>query len=68
MRETVIQISGMSCGHCVAAVRNALQSLSGVQVDQVAVGQATVRYDAEKVTPVRLANAIREQGYEPTNL
>lgn len=34
--------SGMSCAHCVRAVREALESVEGLRVHDVAVGRATV--------------------------
>ena len=37
MTRTTLEIDGMTCGHCVAAVRKALQSLDGVEVEQVAI-------------------------------
>ena len=44
--ETVkIAISGMSCGHCVAAVTKALNALPGVTVQGVAVGSASVQLE-----------------------
>ncbi len=54
----------MSCGHCVAAVRDALKGLSGVAVEQVAVGSATVSYDPGAVTPVQIAGVISDAGYD----
>ena len=33
--ETTIQINGMSCGHCVSAVRKALTAVPGVTVGDV---------------------------------
>ena len=45
MQRISIPIAGMSCGGCVATVRKALTQLAGVQVDEVAVGTATVSFD-----------------------
>ena len=55
-------ISGMSCGHCVAAVKSALDAAPGVVVKDVAVGSATVALDAATDPDVAL-EAIREAGY-----
>ena len=46
MKEIQIDISGMSCGHCVARVTKALSSVPGVRVDDVQVGSARVAYAA----------------------
>ena len=65
MERATIAIEGMSCGHCVKAVTSALEQL-GVAIEQVSIGSAAVSYDPA-VTPVdRIAQAIRDAGYEPT--
>lgn len=63
MEQVKIAIEGMSCGHCVAAVKGALGRLDGVQVKDVAIGSATVAYDASAVTPERIAEAVEDEGY-----
>ena len=63
MEQTTIAIQGMSCGHCVAAVKGALGQLDGVQVEEVKVGSATVAYDPAAVTPERIAQAVSAEGY-----
>lgn len=64
MERTTLQISGMSCGHCVGAVRQALARLDGVQVEQVAVGSAAVAYDPARITPAQIAAAVEDAGYD----
>ena len=59
-----LQIEGMSCAHCVKAVREALEETDGVEVLGVEIGTARVRYDAEQVTPQDLEEAIEEAGFE----
>jgi len=63
MEETTIAIEGMSCGHCVAAVRNALQAVDGVEVREVQVGSARVAYDPATVKADRITQAIEDEGY-----
>lgn len=63
MQSTTIGISGMSCGHCVAAVKGALGRLDGVEVREVKIGSATVDFDPRTVTPERIARAIEDEGY-----
>lgn len=63
MEQTTIAIQGMSCGHCVAAVKGALGQLDGVEVQEVKVGSATVAYDPAAVTPERITKAITDEGY-----
>jgi copper ion binding protein len=65
MDRMTMQIDGMSCAHCVKAVRDALSELPGVQVERVDVGSATVAYDDARVTKSAVLDAVRDAGYEP---
>jgi copper chaperone CopZ len=49
----------------VRAVEAALGTVAGVQVEQVSVGEATVAYDATRVRPGEIEQAVRDAGYEP---
>ena len=64
MERVTMSIDGMSCGHCVMAVRKALQSVEGVQVEEVKVGAATVAFDPGATSAERLTRAIEDEGYE----
>ena len=64
MERITMTIDGMSCGHCVMAVRRALQGIDGVEVQEVKVGTATVAFDPGAVSTDRLTQAIAEEGYE----
>lgn len=59
-----LQVSGMSCGHCVQAVRNALASIPGATVESVEVGSAIVNVDESRVTVGALIDAIQDAGYD----
>ena len=63
MERTTIEIGGMSCGHCVAAVRRALAGVEGAEVEEVRVGSASVAYDPRVVTAERLVRAVEDEGY-----
>ncbi|HEX8393020.1 MAG TPA: cation transporter [Longimicrobium sp.] len=63
MQTLSMEIEGMSCGHCVAAVRGALVELPGVQVADVQIGSARVEYDPAQVQPEQIAGAIQDEGY-----
>ena len=65
MQQTTMAIAGMSCGGCVSAVQKALRAVPGARVDDVAVGSATVSYDASLTNPAALAQAVRDAGYRP---
>ncbi|MGJ7034636.1 copper chaperone CopZ [Anoxybacillus eryuanensis] len=61
-----LQVQGMTCGHCKAAVTNALQQLDGVSRVEVHLQEGTVdvEYDETKVSVDKLKEAIEEQGYD----
>ena len=63
MDKLTMQITGMTCGHCVAGVTRALKGVPGVTVDKVAIGTASVAYDPSATTPAGIAQAIEEEGY-----
>jgi copper ion binding protein len=58
-----IQIQGMSCGHCVQAVREALQEAEGIEVQNVEIGAAQVSYDTEKTSREHIEEVIEDAGY-----
>ena len=63
--QTTINVSGMTCGHCVSAVTmelSLLPSVTEVDVD-LASGQVTITSDAA-LEQAQLARAIDEAGYE----
>jgi len=70
MSTLMLKIDGMTCGHCVAAVKRALDSVPGVTEADVAIGSATVRVDDQMLTAdraaVSLTDAVAEEGYPAT--
>ena len=66
MKELKLEVSGMSCGHCVGAVREALAGVPGVKVDDVRIGSASVTFDETKTTVGDLVDAVNDAGYEAT--
>ena len=64
MKQLKLDVSGMSCGHCVSAVRDALGRLPGVKVESVSVGAASVTFDETRTTVGNLVDAIADAGYE----
>jgi copper chaperone len=63
MTHLTLHVDGMSCGHCVEAVRRALATLPGVEVESVEIGRARVRFDETETTPAALAGAVSDAGY-----
>lgn len=65
---TTLQVSGMTCGHCVGAVTSEVSKLSGVTDVQVtlvpgAVSTVAVRSKGP-LDRAQLAEAVDEAGYE----
>ena len=63
MEPLKLTIEGMSCEHCVRAVKNRLTATPGVSVDQVTVGSATLRYDPARTSVDDIEEAIADEGY-----
>lgn len=63
MKTLEFTIEGMSCGHCVMAVKKELGALDGVTVNEVVIGRAKVTADETKTGAEKLTQAIEEAGY-----
>jgi copper chaperone len=63
MERVELTIEGMSCEHCVRAVRGRLERTPGVKVDDVQVGSATIEYDPATTNVDDLEEAIADEGY-----
>lgn len=66
MEKIKLQISGMSCQHCVKTVTDVLTELEGVQRAKVNLrkGEAVVHFDASRTTTDTLTEVITEAGFE----
>lgn len=63
MEALRLSIEGMTCEHCVRAVKNRLAATDGVDVQEVQVGSAALRYDPARVTVDAIEDAIADEGY-----
>ena len=63
MENLELQIEGMSCGHCVAAVSHALEELPGVNVQNVRIGSAQITYEPNQVSKDEIVLAVEDAGY-----
>ena len=63
MQTVTFQITGMSCGHCVSAVKQALTEVPGVKIENVAIGQAVVSYEPGTTKTTDITDALAEAGY-----
>ncbi len=64
MDTVTIGISGMSCGHCVSAVRKALSAVPGVTIEGVQIGSATITIDPAVGSLAAAELAIDAAGYD----
>lgn len=58
-----LEIEGMTCEHCVRAVRNRLSTTPGVEVTDVKIGAADIRHDPSKSSISEIEDAISDEGY-----
>jgi copper chaperone CopZ len=63
MERLNLTIDGMSCGHCLNAVRGALDRMPGVTVEKVTIGSATVSFDPAKTNVEQIVDAVNDEGY-----
>ena len=58
-----LTIEGMTCDHCVRAVRGRLERTPGVAVRTVAIGSAAIELDPEVASFDDVQDAISDEGY-----
>jgi copper chaperone CopZ len=66
MRSLTLRIQGMSCGHCLHTVNEALVAHPGVRLESLRMGEAIVRYDEVVTNPSAIETAIADAGYTAT--
>ncbi len=66
MQPLTLHIEGMSCGHCLNAVNQALANQAGITVGSVKLGRADLRYDPSVIGPEAVAALVTEAGYPAT--
>lgn len=66
MRPLTLHIEGMSCGHCLNAVNQALSGKPGVEVESVRMGRADLAYDEAVTTAEAVAALVTDAGYTAT--
>jgi mercuric transport protein len=65
MERLTLEITGMTCSHCVAAVKKALAAVPGVEKVEVTLSppRAVVSCDPTRSTVEMLTKATAEEGY-----
>lgn len=65
MERLTLEIGGMTCRHCAAAVKKALEAVPGVGRADVTLDppRAGVEYDPARATAEAMAKAVEAEGY-----
>lgn len=66
MENVTLNVSGMSCGHCVNSIEGSVGKLDGVKEVNVHLesGKVDVVFDQEKLTLSKIKETIDDQGYD----
>ncbi|MDR6121647.1 Cu+-exporting ATPase [Bacillus sp. SLBN-46] len=69
MKETNLQISGMTCAACAIRIEKGLNKLEGIETASVnlALERSNVKFDPEKVKIEDIEKKIRDLGYDVVN-
>lgn len=62
MKKTIL-IEGMSCGHCVKAVEEALKELDGIKSVNVNLEEKKANIEGDSLDYNKIKEAIDEAGY-----
>lgn len=70
MTSRVLQVEGMSCGHCVATIEKVVGGVAGVRSVAVNLekGEVAIDFDEAKTGIDRISAKIKEAGYEVASL
>lgn len=66
MKEFNLKVPDLACGHCVAAVRGALEGIEGVEEVEVSLDSKAVRVlGIDELDISDIVGAIQAAGYSP---
>jgi copper chaperone CopZ len=60
--STTLKVDGMTCMHCVAAVKKALEQVPGVETAEVSLDKARAEVTGDADVQAMVA-AVKEEGY-----
>jgi copper chaperone len=63
MKVESFKIEGMSCDHCIMAVKKELSKLD-LKLLEVSIGSAKIEYDESKLPVQKIKEAVEEAGYK----
>lgn len=64
LKKAEFKVGGMSCKHCVEAVRQGIEALPGIDALDVVVGRVRVEFDGSQVNTNQVIAAIADAGYD----
>ena len=66
MMTTTLNVTGMTCGHCVKAVEDSVSKLSGVEKVKVNLesGSVEIAFQDDMVNAKEITDTIEDQGYD----
>ncbi|UPK44389.1 copper ion binding protein [Paenibacillus pabuli] len=64
MSNITLNVTGMSCNHCVKSVEEAVKNAGANGKVDLAGGTVAVEYDEQKVNVDQIKAAIEDQGYD----
>jgi copper chaperone len=62
--KKIVSIEGMSCNHCVMAVKNALNEIAGVKSVEVDLKGKKAEVIGNSLDDEKIKEAIEDAGYE----
>ncbi len=68
MKSVTMHIDGMSCGHCLNAVNQALAAVPGAVIRSVRIGRAEVELPDAGASADDLVTAVETAGYNVSHV
>lgn len=66
MKTETLHIDGMTCNHCVMSVRRELARIDHLDVEDVRIGSAVVRFEEGQIDAAALDDAVSKAGFTVT--
>ncbi|QJD82760.1 cation transporter [Cohnella herbarum] len=64
MKNVLLNVEGMTCGHCVRTIEGAVQALDAKATVDLDAGLVEVVYDDSNISLDAIVETIEEQGYD----
>ena len=64
MKRYELTIEGMTCHHCIMAVKSELTKIKAIKIKEVNIGSAILEMNDDSPTQAAVHNAIKEAGYQ----